>query len=151
MSFRPLQDVPASLGNLQEEMNRLLDRVWHGGLSTGPFDGQECAPPIDLYEYEDRYVGFLEVPGVDASTVNVSYLEHSLTISGEKSAPGDTDDARRIRRERRFGTFSRVIELPGDIDADRVSATCRAGVLEVTIPKTESSRAKSIKIDVQEG
>ena len=151
MSFRPLQDVPASLGNLQEEMNRLLDRVWHGGLSTGPFDGQEHAPPIDLYEYEDRYVVFVEVPGVDASTVNVSYVESSLTIRGDKIAPAKTEDASRVRRERHFGTFSRVIELPGEIDADGLSAACRAGVLEVTVPKTETSRTKSVKIDVQEG
>ncbi|UCE58658.1 MAG: Hsp20/alpha crystallin family protein [Phycisphaerales bacterium] len=150
MPFRPLQDVPASLGGLQEEMNRLFDQVWHGGLSTRPFDGQECAPPIDLFEHDDRYLLHVEVPGVDAAAVDVSYVGSTLTIRGEKSAPGD-EQGRRIRGERRFGTFCRTVELPGDIDADRLSAKCSAGILQISIPKTESSRPKAVKIEVVEG
>ena len=151
MAFRPLQDVPVSLGNLQDEVNRLFDRVWHGGLSTGPFDGQECAPPIDLYELDDRYTLLVEVPGVDAGTVDLSYVGHTITVRGEKVRSADLADDRRVRGERRFGTFCRSIELPADIDADRLSAKCQGGVLEITIPKAESSRPKSVKIEVKEG
>jgi HSP20 family protein len=149
MAFRPFQERQLSLSGLQDEMNRLIERVWHSGVSTGPFDGQEWAPVIDLYEHPDHYTLFAEIPGVDGNSVELSYIEQSLTIRGEKIKPasiGDQDHP--VRGERRFGEFCRTIELPRDIDADRLSARCHTGVLEVTIPKSEASRPKSIKIDV---
>ncbi len=151
MAFRPLQDVPVSLGNLQDEVNRLFNQVWHGGFSTGPFDGQECAPPIDLYELDDCYTLLVEIPGVDAGSVDLSYVGHTITVRGEKVKPADIDDGCRVRAERHFGTFCRSISLPVDIDTGRLSAKCQAGILEITIPKTESSRPKSVKIEIKEG
>jgi len=151
LPFRALQDPQLSLSNLQDEMNRLFERLWHGGLSTRPFDGQQWAPPIDLYEHDDRYTLYVEVPGVDASSVDVSYLGSSLTVRGEKLRPtGVSDETPAVRSERRFGTFCRTIELPGGVDADRVSAKCCFGVLEVTIPKSEASKPKSIRVEVDE-
>ena len=151
MPFRPLQDTQLSLSNLQDEMNRLFERIWHAGVSTRPFDGQQWAPVVDLYEYDDRYVLYAEIPGVDGSAVELSYLDHALTIRGEKSKPGAVGEAERpVRGERRYGTFCRTVEVPPDINADKLSAKCQAGVLEVTIPKSEASRPKAVKIDVQE-
>lgn len=151
MAFRPLQDFPTSFGNLQDDMNRLFDRVWHGGLSTRPFDGQECAPPIDLYELEDRYVLLVEVPSADPGTLDLTYVGNTVTVRGEKVGPTDLDDANRIQSERRFGTFSRSVTLPSDIVGDSLSAKCQGGVLQITIPKTESSKPKTVKIDIKEG
>ena len=152
MAFRPLQDTQLSLGNLQEEINRLFERIWHSGVSAGPFDGQRWAPLIDLYERPDRYTLYAEVPGVDGNAVDVSYLGHTLTIRGEKTRPaGLADEDRPISNERRFGTFCRTVELPGDIEGDKLSAKCQAGVLEITIPKSEASKPHTVKIEVKEG
>lgn len=151
MSFRPFQDPRLSLTNLQHEINRLIERVWHEGLPNVPFVGQ-WSPTIDLYEYPDNYVLYAEVPGLECGDVELSYLDNVLTVRGEKRAPeGVSDDAKALRKERRFGAFTRAVDLPGDIDADRMSATCRAGILEVTIPKSEATKAKSIKVEVIEG
>ena len=152
MPFRPLQDTQLSLSNLQDEMNRLFERIWHAGVSTRPFDGQKWAPVVDLYEYDNRYVLHAEIPGVDGTAVELSYLDNALTIRGEKTKPAAAEEAdRSLRSERRFGVFCRTVELPPGIDADKLSAQCSAGVLEVTIPKSEASRPKAINIDVQEG
>lgn len=149
MPFRPFQEMPLSLSNLQDEVNRLFGRVWHAGVSTGPFDGQEWAPVIDLYEHPDCYTLFAEVPGVDGASIELSYLDHILTIRGEKTSPTVlAEEDRRIRGERRFGTFCRTVELAHDIDPDKLSAKCHAGVLTVTIPKLESSRSKAIRVEV---
>ena len=149
--FRPFQDPQLSLGALQDEMNRMFERVWHGGVSMRPFDGQPWAPAIDLYEHEDRYVVHAELPGVTAECVDVSYLGNSLTIRGEKARPEGLGEATPpLRSERRFGAFCRTVELPGGIDADRASANCHSGVLEITIPKSAASRAKTIRVDVEE-
>lgn len=148
--FRPLQDTQISLNALQDEMNRMFERVWHGGLSTRPFDGQQWAPAIDLYEKDDGYVVHIEMPGVDAKDVDLTHVGNTLTVRGDRPDPFAGDDtAQRIRSERRFGNFCRSIELPGDIEADKLSARCHCGILEVSIPKTASSRPKSVKIDVK--
>ena len=149
--FRPLQDTPLSLSNLQDEMNQLFQRVWHSGVSTGPFDGQKWAPPIDLYEQADHYALYVELPGVDAEQVDVSHVESMLTIRGEKPKPaGATDGKETLRGECRYGTFCRTVELPVDVEVDKLSAKCHAGVLEISIPKSESNRPRSIKITVEE-
>lgn len=148
--FRPVQDAQLSLNNLQDEMNQMLSRFWHAGVSTGPLDGQAWAPLIDLYEFEDRYAIHAEVPGIDGDTVELSFLNGALTIRGEKNPPSDAEDSdRSLRGEVRYGAFCRTIELPGDVEADNISAKCQNGVLVITIPKTESQRPKEIKIDVQ--
>ncbi len=152
MPFTPFQDAQASLGGLQGEINRLVERVWHAGLSTKPFDGQSWGPAVDLYEYQDHYTMFAEIPGVDAEGVEVTHVGNALTIRGERRNPvGEGEDIRPVRNERRFGAFCRTVNLPGDIDADRLSARCADGVLEITIPKSPSSMPKAVRVDVQEG
>lgn len=152
MPFRPFQETQLSLGNLQEEINRLFGRIWHAGVSTGPFDGQRWAPLIDLCEHADCYTLYAEVPGMEGEAVELSYVEHTLTIRGEKAKSAcEVDADRPLRSERRFGTFCRAVELPTDIDADKLTAKCHAGVLEITIPKSETSRAKVVDIAVEQG
>lgn len=152
MAFSPWpKDLPTSLGGLQEDVNRLMTKLWHAGLSTGPFDGQEWAPRLDLFESENAYVLLLEVPGVDANLLDLSYLDGALTVRGTKAAT-DTEarGLRTIRHERQFGTFCRTVNLPTDIDETRIEATCRNGVVEINIPKSESSKPKPIKVNVTE-
>lgn len=149
MAFRPFQETQFSLGNLQDEMNRLFERVWHAGVSTGPFDGQQWAPVVDLEEFADHYKLYAEVPGVDAGAVELSLVESELTIRGEKTRPTDAVESNRsVRRERRFGSFCRTVGLPPGIDAEKLSATCHNGVLVITVPKSESARPKAIKVSV---
>lgn len=151
MTFRPFQDAQVSLGNIQDEMNRMFDRVWHGGVSTRPFDGQEWGPPVDLYEQDDQYLLFVEVAGVDAASIDCSYIDKTLTVRGTKSPPEEASEAGKpIRAERRFGNFCRAIELPEEIEADRLEAKCRNGVLLITIPKTESNKPRAVKIDISQ-
>ncbi len=148
--FRPLQDTQISLTALQDEMNRMFERVWHGGLSTRPFDGQQWAPAIDLYERDDCYIVHVEMSGVDTKEVELTHIGNTLTIRGERPCPFAEDESvRRISGERRFGTFCRSVELPGDIEAAKLSARCQCGMLEISIPKTVSSRPKSVKIEVE--
>lgn len=152
MPFRPIHETQQALGTLQDEMNRMFERVWHAGVSTPPFDGQQWAPNIDIYEYDDRYMMYVEVPGVDASEVDVSHIGNSLTIRGEKTRPAGVEESTpSIQAERRFGTFCRTVELPSGINVDKMTAKCHNGVLEITVPKSEVNRPKSIKVNVDAG
>jgi len=152
MTFRPFQDPPFSIGSLQDDLQRLMERVWHAGVSMGPFDGQQWGPPVDMYDRGDHYLLHVEMPGVDAADVDVSHIGSTLTVSGEKRRPSTISDKdRAVRGERRYGTFSRSLELPGDVDGSRLSARCSSGVLEIVIPKNESSRPRTVKVQVAEG
>ncbi len=148
--FRPFQDPQVSLGALQDEMNRLFERVWHGGFSTRPFNGQPWAPPVDLFEFEDRYTVFAEIPGVVPETVEVTCLGNSLTIRGEKRRPTDIKQETSRLHERRFGSFCRTVDLAGEVDCERASAKFQNGILEVTVPKSAASRPKNIRVKVEE-
>ncbi len=152
MALNPFRrDYSAALSDVQDEVNRMFDRLWHGGVSAGPFDGQEWAPPIDLYESNEFFIVRAEVPGLSRDDIEVSLTGQVLALKGTKvPPPDDPAQGRRVQGERRFGRFNRAIELPGEVEAGPVSAVCRAGVLEVRLPKSAASRPKSIEIRVED-
>lgn len=150
MNFRPFPDTPLSISALQDEFNQLLGRVWHAGVSTGPLDGQDWAPVLDMFEHDDRFVALAEVPGVDANEIDITVLGHSLTVRGSKRRPEvATEKARTVRAERRYGTFCRTVDLPEGVDPDKMTATCTGGVLEITLPKKETYKPRSVKVRVE--
>ncbi len=149
MPLRPFQDTQVSVGALQDEMSRLIGRVWHAGVSTGPLDGQKWAPAIDIYEFSDHYTVCAEIPGVSGANVEVTHVGGGITIRGEKCDPlAEMEGGAAICSERRFGTFCRTVTLPGDIDTEQLSAKCHGGVLEITIRKCPSSMPKAVKIQI---
>lgn len=150
---------PFNVQGVRNEIDRLLDRVWHLGLSTAPLDGQDWAPCLDLFEESDRYVIRAELPGMAAEDVSVEMLGQTLSIRGFKAEPVRTGEkptadgarestaaCRKLRGECRYGSFARKMELPGPVNEAGVSATCRNGVLEVSIPKAQSGMGKSVKV-----
>jgi len=144
------KEGPFGLRDLQDEINSMFAKLWHAGLSTGPFDGQDWAPVVDVFEEPDRFVVRAEVPGLDASEIELTFSGGTLTLRGHKAADYTEETAKGLlRRERRFGSFARGIPLPANVDAAKVSATCRNGLLEITLPKTEESRPKPIKVEVR--
>lgn len=151
MSFRPFPEAAPAIEALQEGFHKLLERVWHAGMSAGPFDGQDWAPVLDMHEHDDHFVVLAEVPGVDAGEVDITLLGHSLTLRGAKRRPdAATDKNRALRAERRYGTFCRTIELPEGVDVERMTAKCSNGVLEIVLPKKESFKPRTVKVRVEE-
>jgi HSP20 family protein len=150
MSFSPFgKEMPVSLSDLQSELNRAFDRFWHGGVTTGPFDGNAWAPAFDMLEEDDAVVIVAELPGLDAADLELSYQDNRLTIKGHRTSPWPEEAERKLlRRERRYGPFCRTVELPAGVDPEGITATCRHGVMTVTLPKVEKARGKSIKVDL---
>jgi HSP20 family protein len=145
--FKLTTNLPISVQDLRDEFDRLVDRVWHSGLSTAPLDGQDWAPRMDVYERSDSFLVRLEIPGVNSENVEVSILKSTLTLKGKKGEPQDIGDAtRRLRTECRFGSFSRKVDLPVPVNEDNVSATCKDGVLFVRIQKTPEVFGRTVKV-----
>src|SRR5262249_40893191 len=90
-------------------------------------------PALDLYETEDAYVAKLEVPGVKNEDVDITLHEGVLTVSGTRQSEFGAEAKTSFRTERTFGKFERSVGLPAPVDATRVKATSKDGVLTVTL------------------
>jgi HSP20 family protein len=135
------------LSDVQAEMNRLFDSVFGSPATVGSRD-RLWAPEGDLWETKDEVVVALDVPGMNEKDVNVSIAGDLLTVKGERRHQQEVNDDGFHRLERAYGKFERAIKLPLPVEADKVRATYRDGVLTVTLPKAEQVRAKEIKVAV---
>jgi HSP20 family protein len=101
---------------------------------------------MDLMESDDQYHLSVDLPGISRDDVTVSVENNRLTIRGERASQSHAEDANILRMERSVGTFYRAIRLPESVNEDAIKASFTNGVLSVTLPKTEKSRPKKIKI-----
>lgn len=134
-------DPVQSLLRLQSELDRFYGKP--------PFDlglsGPNVFPSINVFGEQDGIVVRAEVPGIPCDQITVQVEGGRLTISGERRPP-DTGQSSYHRRERRFGTFSRTLQLPPDLATDQAAAECRNGVLTVRIPKHASAKPRQITV-----
>ncbi len=103
-------------------------------------------PVLDMAEYENESVIVAELPGVKKEDLKISVEHGWLTIGGERKPFEIPQNARVVLNEMRVQNFSRSIELPHEVDANKISAELQNGVLTITLPKVESLRAKEIQI-----
>lgn len=127
-------------------LRRLFDetRPWR---LFGAGDGEvETLFPVDLYETGDEVIVEAALPGIKPDDIDVSVTGQALTIRGEHKEAHDEKAQNFYRHERRHGTFVRQIGLPTEVDASKANAEYENGVLHLTLPKAESMKPKSIKI-----
>jgi HSP20 family protein len=106
-------------------------------------------PPVDIFETAGRdLVIKVELPDVNREDVEVTVEHNTLTLRGEKKLPADVKDEQFRRVERRYGTFSRSFTLPTTVDAARVSADFKNGVLTVKLPFKEEAKPRTINVEV---
>jgi HSP20 family protein len=130
-----------------ERMRRQMDRLFEGlsgRLLSEPTAG--VFPLVNVTESSDNYYVRAELPGVKSGDMDISVTGTSLSISGERKIPPEDEKANYHRREREAGKFSRMINLPGQIDTTKVEARCTDGILTVVLPKSEAAKPKQITI-----
>lgn len=138
---------PLRNGNgIQGEMNRLFDSFF-GRPATVAAGERMWAPLADMYETKDDLLVTLELPGVREKDVHVSITGDMLTVKGERRFESDVKDEGCYRLERVYGKFERSVSVPIPVQADKVKATYRDGVLEIRLPKVEEVKPKEIKIE----
>jgi HSP20 family protein len=138
-----------NLVDIQGEVNRLFD-TFVGRPATGQMaQGRPWSPAVDMHETKDNLVLRLEVPGVREKDVSVSITGDLLSVKGERRWDDEAKDQKFLHVERLYGQFERLVQLPMAVQADKVKASYRDGVLEVTLPKAEELKPREIKIDIQ--
>jgi HSP20 family protein len=104
-------------------------------------------PAIDIADNENEIIVKAEVPGCKAEDIDISVHGNTLTISGEKKAEEEKKEKGYYHLERSYGSFRRELGLPGEVESDKVEASCKNGVLTITLPK--SAKAKAVKVKVK--
>ena len=139
-----------SLRRLHDDMNRVLEDRFFGSRFMPAFVRRAVAfPKVNLSETPEQYVLTCELPGVSSKALDVTIAGRELTIKGERPAP-ECAERRYHRHERGFGAFSRIIELPGDVDAKAPGATLKHGVLTLTLTKAAESKPKQVTVKAGE-
>ena len=141
--WNPIRDF----ASVQDEMNQLVRDVFgHRSLDEGgAFVWQ---PPVDIEETPESYKVHLELPGMRLEDIKITLEDSRLSIRGEKSRSEEQKGATHHRLERVYGTFERSFSLTHAVNSEKIEATYRDGVLEVTVPKAEEAKAREIPIKV---
>jgi HSP20 family protein len=143
-SMDPFREVV----EIQSEMNRLFSGLFGRPANASMTRDRAWAPPLDMEETKDELVVTAELPGVEEKAINLSITGDLLTLRGERMGPEPKAEGA-YRGERWFGRFERTVSLPFPVQADKVKATYRDGVLTITLPKVEEIKPREIKIEVQ--
>ena len=142
MRYEPLN----LLNQLQREVNRLFETSRSGDEETGHMLA-DWMPAVDIKEEPTQFVIHADLPGVELKDIEVTLENGVLTLKGQRATEKkeETEQYRRVERVR--GTFLRRFSLPDVADADKVSAKCKDGVLEVMVPKRETAQPRRIAIE----
>jgi HSP20 family protein len=129
----------AELGELRSRFDRMFDDF---------FDGHErrWTPAIDVERRNGNLVVRADVPGIKPEEVKIEVEDDILTVSGEHEERKEEKDKRFLRRERRYGSFSRSLALPAGVEAKKIKASTHDGVVEVTIPLPSESKQTKVEI-----
>jgi len=144
--FNPFADVTT----LRDQVNRLFDEVAAPRPGTREGNGSRVwAPLVNVVETADAVVVTLDVPGVERDGIDVQLTADTLTIQGERKSERKEGESY-VHLERPYGTFRRSFNIGVPVQADRVTATYRDGVLTVTLPKAETLKPRKVQIQTSD-
>ncbi|KAA0917314.1 Hsp20/alpha crystallin family protein [Dietzia sp. ANT_WB102] len=121
---------------------RELDRLFGEGLRTAT---GATSLPMDLYKEDDRFIGLIDMPGVDPESINIDVEDRTLTVRAERPAPVE-GDAQWLMHERQAGTFARQLALGKGLATDKIEADYTDGVLRLVIPVAEEAQPRKIAV-----
>lgn len=138
--FHDLADFPAGLRLFQDTVGRMLNEP----RSTRPW-----TPAVDVMETDNALVLKADLPDVDMNDISVEIENGTLTLKGERRFEKEEKEVGYHRLERSYGSFARYFSVPDTVEADKVKADYKKGVLTVTLPKKELAKPRTIKVEVQ--
>lgn len=140
--FTPMTDFVS----LREAMDRLFEDsvIRPSGIANG-----QIAVPVDLWETADAYHLRADLPGLTPDTIDINVTSDTVAIAGELKGAADVSNDGWLRQERRAGKFQRAFTLPMQIDSNKVAATFEHGILDLVLPKAESVKPRSIKVNAK--
>lgn len=144
-------DPWSDMERMRQEMDELVTRAFGFTPIQQLVGGPTAAglPPVELYETEDRFLLRAHVPGMSREDLNLEVQAGKVALWGERRAQSPAEDAKVHVNTAVYGNFRFEYALPVEINADAAKATYRDGILEVTLPKAEPARPKSLKVAIE--
>lgn len=144
--WEPLRDMMS----LREAMDRLFEESVVGPGWAPRWSAESTGTlAVDVIENDDGFVLKAPVPGVKPEEIDITIVGNSITIKGETKSEEKIEEANYLRRELRYGSFQRSLTLPVEVEASKAEAIFENGVLNLTLPKAEAVKPKSIKITIK--
>ncbi|MGE0824384.1 MAG: Hsp20/alpha crystallin family protein [Candidatus Binatia bacterium] len=146
--WRPMRE----LESLQKRWDDLFDSLserFFGGEKGGVWDTGSWAPAIESHVDNGNLIVKADLPGIDPKEVSISVMGNQLTIEGERKKEEKKEEKDYFYQEVSYGKFSRRMTLPEGVDADKIKANYKNGVLEITMPAPKQLAAKKVQIEVQ--
>ena len=141
-------DPLGEMVSLRSAMDRLFEDSFILPVAgRGNGSGDSITPAIDVHETADEIVVTAALPGMKADELDITMTGQTLTLKGEFKADDEVKRDQYLYRERRFGSFSRTLQLPVRVQGDRAQATFADGVLTLSIPKAEEVKPRQIRIN----
>jgi HSP20 family protein len=142
-------DPLGEMVSLRSAMDRLFEDSFVSPLTWRTIGGgsDSITPPIDVHETADELVVTASLPGMKADDVEITMTGQTLTLRGEFKSDDEIKKDQYLYRERRFGSFSRTLQLPVRVQGDQAQASFADGVLTLTIPKAEEVKPRQIRIN----
>jgi HSP20 family protein len=134
------------LDRFRGEIDRMFDEFFARGPFSRSYGGEDWMPAVDVSETGKEIVVHAELPGMDAKDIDISINGRVLSVKGERKQEQEEKEKNCHRIERRYGSFSRSFELPADVDADKVKAAYKDGILKLNLPKAREQSVKKIEV-----
>jgi HSP20 family protein len=142
--FDPFRDLPV----LQDRMNRLFNDTYGRGREDDLMSRGSWTPAVDIYELDGALVLKAELPDMRREDIDVTVENNTLTIRGERKLDSDIKQENFHRIERAYGSFVRQFSLPATLDAGKIGAEYKNGVLTVKLPVREEAKPRTINVEV---
>ena len=142
--FDPFRDLAV----LQDRMNRLFNEAYNPRQSDDLMSRGTWTPAVDIFEVDGALVLKAELPDMRREDIDVSVENNMLTIRGERKLDGEIKQENFHRVERAYGSFVRSFSLPNTVDAGKIGADYKNGVLTVKLPFREEAKPRTINVDV---
>jgi HSP20 family protein len=144
--WRPRLIAPSpfrELARLEREMEDMFGRLpaWPWGDREGAW-----APAVDMIDHDEEIILRADLPGLDEKDIEVTVQDGVLAIRGQRKEEKEEKKENYYYSERSYGAFARMLTLPASVEADKVKATFKKGVLEVHLPKAKEAKGKKIEI-----
>jgi HSP20 family protein len=144
--WRPFRELEEMEQRFEEAFGRpFLPMLWR----RLPAEERGWAPPIEVFEKEDKFVVKADLPGMKREELDVSMVGDTLTIKGERKSETEVKEEDYYCCERAYGSFLRSITVPTGVDTEKIEASYENGVLEVILPKAPEVKPKKVDVSVK--
>lgn len=141
-------DPFSELFDMRREMDRLFGSFFGATPASMAVTEGVWSPAVDIHETKDAFLVKAELPGMKQEEIQITIVDSTLTLKGERKRENEVREEGYTRIERAYGTFQRALVLPSSVDAAKVRAKYKDGVLEIELPKKEEAKPKEIKVQV---